>query len=181
MFIPNPGSEFFHPGSQVKKIPDSGSRVRIKEFKYFYPKKLFLSSRKYDPGCLSWIRIPELDFLPFPGPGAKKAPDTGSATLKNYTVYILCQKRRIWMGRSWIRIRIRRHDAAGSDPQHCSSLTNYSNRRNRLQGKACLPQPMLQPPLVSISVGFCLSRPQPHGPSLSWPQLIWWIFFLETP
>jgi hypothetical protein len=35
MFIPDPGSEFFHPGSRVKK--DSGSRIRIrkKELKYF--------------------------------------------------------------------------------------------------------------------------------------------------
>jgi hypothetical protein len=42
-----PGYEFFHPGS----------RVGIKEFEYFSPKKWFLSSRKYDPGCSSRIRI----------------------------------------------------------------------------------------------------------------------------
>jgi hypothetical protein len=59
--IPDP--TFFHPGS----------RIRIKEFKYFNPKKWFLSSRKYDPGCSS--RIPD--------PGVKKAPDPGSATLFN--------------------------------------------------------------------------------------------------
>jgi hypothetical protein len=40
-----PGSEFF------------SSRIRIKEFKYFNPKKWFLSSRKYDPECSSPIRI----------------------------------------------------------------------------------------------------------------------------
>jgi hypothetical protein len=34
--IPDPGSEFFHPGS----------RILIKEFKYFNPKNCFLSSRK---------------------------------------------------------------------------------------------------------------------------------------
>jgi hypothetical protein len=28
MFIPDLGSKFFHPGSRVKKIPDSGSRVK---------------------------------------------------------------------------------------------------------------------------------------------------------
>jgi hypothetical protein len=28
MFIPNPGSEFFHPASRVKKIPDPGSRIK---------------------------------------------------------------------------------------------------------------------------------------------------------
>ncbi len=43
--IPDPGSELFHPES----------RIRIKEFKYFNPEKLFLSSRKYDPGSRSRI------------------------------------------------------------------------------------------------------------------------------
>ncbi len=59
IFIPDPN--FFHPGSRVKKIPDpwAGSRIRlrIKEFKYFQPKKLFLSSQKYDPECSSRIGI----------------------------------------------------------------------------------------------------------------------------
>jgi hypothetical protein len=50
--IPDPGSEFLHPGS----------RMRIKEFKYFNPKKWFLNSRKFDPGCSSQIRI--LTFYP---------------------------------------------------------------------------------------------------------------------
>jgi hypothetical protein len=73
MFIPVPN--VFHPGS----------RIRIKELMYFYPKKLFLSSRKYDPGCWSrsliWDSDP--DFLPIPDPGSrvKQAPDPGSATL----------------------------------------------------------------------------------------------------
>ncbi len=72
--IPDPGSEL------------SPSRIRIKEFKYFNPKKAkkwFLSSRKYDPGCSSRIPDPDADFLPIPDPGAKKAPDpgSGSATL----------------------------------------------------------------------------------------------------
>jgi hypothetical protein len=48
MFIPDPGSDFFH----------TGSWICIKEFKYFKSKKLFLRSRKYDPGCSSRIRIP---------------------------------------------------------------------------------------------------------------------------
>jgi hypothetical protein len=56
-----PGSEFFYPGS----------RIRIKEIKYFYLKKLFLSSRKYDPGCSSRIRI--LTFYPSRIPGQKGA------------------------------------------------------------------------------------------------------------
>jgi hypothetical protein len=65
-----------------------GSRIRIKEIKYSYPKKWFLSTQKYDPGCLSRIRIldPDRDFLPIPDSGSKgqkKAPDpgSGSATL----------------------------------------------------------------------------------------------------
>ena len=37
--IPDP--TFFHPGSQIRpvSIPDPGSRIRIKEFKYFNTKK----------------------------------------------------------------------------------------------------------------------------------------------
>jgi hypothetical protein len=75
-----PGSDFF-----PCRIPDPnclhpGSRIRIKEFKYFNPKKpkkWFLSSRKYDPGCSSRIPDPDADFLPIsiPDPGVKKAPD----------------------------------------------------------------------------------------------------------
>jgi hypothetical protein len=45
------------------------------------PKKWFLSSRKYDPGCSSRIPDPDADFLPIPDPGVKKTPDPGSATL----------------------------------------------------------------------------------------------------
>jgi hypothetical protein len=65
MFIPDPCSECFpyrilDPGSRVKKIPHPGS---IKEFKYFEPKNLFLSSRKYDPGCSSRIRIPDIGCI----------------------------------------------------------------------------------------------------------------------
>jgi hypothetical protein len=52
------------------------------------PKKLFLSFRKYDLVCSSWIRIldpdRDPDFLHIPDPGVKKAPDhgSGSATLR---------------------------------------------------------------------------------------------------
>ncbi len=66
-----------YPGSWIRifSISDSGSRIRIKEFKYFKPKKLFLNSLKYDLVCSSRIRIPD--------PAVKKAPDpgSGSATL----------------------------------------------------------------------------------------------------
>jgi hypothetical protein len=57
------------------------SRIRIKDFKCFKPKNLFLSSRKYDPGCSSRIRILFLYPSRIPDPGVKKAPDPGSATL----------------------------------------------------------------------------------------------------
>jgi hypothetical protein len=80
-----PGSDFF-----PSRIPDlnclyPGSRTRIKEFKYFNPKKWFLSSRKYDPGCSSRIRM--LTFYPsrIPDPGVKKEPDPGSRSATLYT------------------------------------------------------------------------------------------------
>ncbi len=72
-----PGSEFFpsripDPGS--KRFPDPGYASASKNLSTFSPKKLFLSSRKYDPGCPSQIRIPDtdLEFLPIPDPGIKK-------------------------------------------------------------------------------------------------------------
>jgi hypothetical protein len=40
--------------SRIRIFP---SRIRMKKFKYFNPKKWFLSSMKYDPGCSSRIRI----------------------------------------------------------------------------------------------------------------------------
>jgi hypothetical protein len=49
----DPGSEF--------SIPDPNPLYGTdKELKYFNPKKLILSSRKYDPRCLSGI--PDLDL-----------------------------------------------------------------------------------------------------------------------
>jgi hypothetical protein len=69
-----------YPGSRIRlfptRIPDPnclhpGSRIRIKEFKYFNPKKWFLSSRKYDPD-------PNADFLPFLDPGSRGQKGTGS-------------------------------------------------------------------------------------------------------
>ncbi len=69
MFIPDPGSDFFPSRIRTVSIPDPGSRILIKEFKYFNPKKAkkwFLSSKKYDPGCSS--RIPD------PGSGCWLSP-----------------------------------------------------------------------------------------------------------
>ncbi len=57
MFIPDP--TFFHPGSRIRivSIPDSGSASKnLSILTPKKPKKWFLSSRKYDPGCSSRIR-----------------------------------------------------------------------------------------------------------------------------
>jgi hypothetical protein len=65
------------------RIPDPnilhpGSRIRIKEFEYFNPKKWFPSTRKYDPGFSSRIPDPDPDFLPVPDPGSRGQKGTGS-------------------------------------------------------------------------------------------------------
>ncbi len=75
--IPHPGSEFFP------------SRIRIKEFQYFNPKKWFVSSRIYDPDCSSRISDPDPDFLPDPGSRGQKSTGSGSATLVSLNVDIL--------------------------------------------------------------------------------------------
>jgi hypothetical protein len=64
--IPDP--TFFHPDTNCFH---PGSRILIKEFKNFNPKKWFLSSRKYDPDCSSRIRIPDPEFLPIQDPGPR--------------------------------------------------------------------------------------------------------------
>jgi hypothetical protein len=84
---------FFSSGRAVLRIrdvyPDPGSgpsRIRIREFKYFNPKKWFLSSRNMIRVVHSGSRIRILTFYPsrIPDPGVKKAPDPGfgSATLR---------------------------------------------------------------------------------------------------
>ncbi len=91
-----PGSEFLHPGSRVKKIQDPDSHQRIQVFltqkllkiQVFLTQKLFLSSRKNDLGCSSWIRI----FSPIriPDPGVKKArgPGSGSTSLLSLQMHL---------------------------------------------------------------------------------------------
>ncbi len=69
-WIPDPESKFFpspipNPQSQFFPSLDPGSRIHIKKFKYFNPKKWFLSSQKYDPGFPSRIRIPRIRILTF--------------------------------------------------------------------------------------------------------------------
>ncbi len=65
MFIPVPGSEFFQPGSRVVK--GSGSRIRIKEFKYFLTQKIV--SELWE--ILSRIPDLDLDFLQILDPGSR--------------------------------------------------------------------------------------------------------------
>ncbi len=85
-----PGSEFF----------PSGFRIRIKEFAYFKPTKLFLSSRKHDPGCSSRILI----FLPIPDPGSRGQKGTGSATLDIVLFTDLLVLTVLWRaGVAWLR------------------------------------------------------------------------------
>ncbi len=69
-----------YPGSRIKKIPDP--RSASKNLSIFKPKKLFISSRKYDPGCSSRIQTPDLDFLPSPDPGSRGQKGTGSRIRK---------------------------------------------------------------------------------------------------
>jgi hypothetical protein len=67
MFTSDIGFQFFHSGSRVKKIPDSGSGPASKNLSInSNPKNC---SRKYDPGCSS--RITDPDFLPIPDPGSR--------------------------------------------------------------------------------------------------------------
>ncbi len=82
MFILDPN--FFHPVSQI----------RVKELKYFSPKKWFESSRKYDPGWSSRIRI--LIFYPsrIMDPGGKKAPDPGYESVTLFMIFEGCRTKR---------------------------------------------------------------------------------------
>ncbi len=59
--------------SRIQGPKDSGSRqirIRITEFNYFLPIKLFLSCRKYDPGYLPRSQI--LNFCPSRIQGSKR-------------------------------------------------------------------------------------------------------------
>jgi hypothetical protein len=75
MFIPDP--DFFSIGSRIQGQKDSGSRIRVSNKGILTPKMV---SKLSVPGSGFRIRIPyrELEFLPIPDPGVKKALDTGS-------------------------------------------------------------------------------------------------------
>jgi hypothetical protein len=63
----------FHPGSRIRIFFHSGSRIRVKEFKYINPKNCFyVSSRNYDQGCSSRIRILMFYTSRTPDPLVKK-------------------------------------------------------------------------------------------------------------
>jgi hypothetical protein len=76
---PGSGSEFFQ--FQIQGQKDFGSGSTSKNLSIINPKKLILSSRKYDPGCSSRIRIPDpvrsLNFYPsrFQGSKRHRIPD----------------------------------------------------------------------------------------------------------
>ncbi len=65
VYLGSPDPTFF-----LSRIRIFWSRIRIKEFEYFDPKKWFIISRKYDPGCSSRIRI--LTFYPSRIQGSKR-------------------------------------------------------------------------------------------------------------
>jgi hypothetical protein len=72
MFIPDPGSDFFSTRIRIFSIPEPRSaskNLSILTQKMFFP----VSSRKYNRGCSSWIRIPDPDpdFLTIPDPGSR--------------------------------------------------------------------------------------------------------------
>ena len=83
VFIPDSGSEFFHPGSRAKKNPDPHQTLQN-----------CLSSRIYDPGCSFRIRL--LIFYPsrIPDPWVKRhrIPDPDPqhcVCMYEYTIFAL--------------------------------------------------------------------------------------------
>ncbi len=92
-----PGSDFCPSWIPDPNCLHPGSRIRIKEFKYFNPKKTkkwFLTSKKYDPGCSSRIPDPDADFLPIPDPGFWGQKGTRSQIrIRNTGLYDSIRKR----------------------------------------------------------------------------------------
>ncbi len=73
MFIPDPGSDFLPSRIRTVSIPDTGSASKyLSILTPKKPKKWFLSTRKYDPGCSSRIPDPDADFYPSRIQGSKR-------------------------------------------------------------------------------------------------------------
>jgi hypothetical protein len=70
---------FFQPGSRVEKTPDLDLHQIIQ------PIKVFLSFRKYDPGCSSRIRI----LIFYPDPGYRGQKGTESRIRIRNTVFLI--------------------------------------------------------------------------------------------
>jgi hypothetical protein len=87
--IPDPGSRIFSipdPGFRIFYIPDPGSASE--NLSILTQKKRFLSSRKYDPGCISRIRIQIFYPSRLPDPGVKKRhriPDPDPQHCRGYS------------------------------------------------------------------------------------------------
>jgi hypothetical protein len=113
------------PGSRIRlfSFPDPGfelfpSRIRIKELKYsiFNPKKWFLSSRKYDPGCSFRILDADPDFLPIPDSRSRGQKGTGSRIRIRNTGYFHFNN----FLPQWIWLR-----TDGFEPDSIPQLTEY--------------------------------------------------------
>ncbi len=119
-------------------IPDPNnfiSRIRIKIFKYFSPKKLFPSSRKYDPGCSSRIQI--LIFYPSRILGSKRHripdPDPQHCFFAHVAELFVCH----FFTRDPIldKIRIRfRNDSEGTKPATIILCVRICSVRAELPG-----------------------------------------------
>ncbi len=85
--IPDP--TFFQPGSRIRifSIPDPQQRIN--------PKKWFLSSRKYDPGCISRIRILTFYLSRNSDPGSRGQKGTEFRTRN--TAPLACGLRTNWI------------------------------------------------------------------------------------
>ncbi len=130
--IPDPASEFFHSGSRIRIffIPDPGSASKNLSILTL---KIFLSSRKYDPGCSSRIRI--LIFYPSRMQGSKRHwipdPDPQPTGLKSiWSVAGWCSRCRSPTPSSWSRWSSPSTTLAATSGRSSYS-SNFSGEPNR--------------------------------------------------
>ncbi len=74
--IPDPNLSIPDPGYRSKRFWILDPLSVSKNLIIFFTQKMFLSSKKYDPGCPS--RIPDHDFLPIPDPGSRCQKGAGT-------------------------------------------------------------------------------------------------------